>query len=195
MGNGRSNVGPPIGAVGAVILLASLFFDWYQPGLSAFDSFEVLDLVLAGLALGCLLGLAPALGIPAPGGDGLGGLVPVLAGAALLIVASQALNHPPTAAGHAAARGLWLGLGGSAILAAGALFDAAGFSLSVSAPRPSRPQAPRAPARPAAPLQSPTAEARKAEPEVMDELYPEGVRAGPIGSNDPETGARDGGGS
>jgi hypothetical protein len=192
MSNGRSNIGPPIGAVGAVILLASLFLDWYQPGLSAFESFEALDLVLAGLALGCLVGLAPSLGIPAPGGDELGGAVPVLAGAALLIVASQALNHPPTAAGHAADRGLWLGLGGAAILAAGALFDTAGFSLGMPASRPARPQAPRAPARPGPPLQSPPAEARKAEPEVMDELYPEGVRAGPIGTNDPETGARGG---
>lgn len=195
MSNGRSNVGPPIGAVGAVILLASLFLDWYQPGLSAFDSFEVLDLLLAALALGCLVGLAPSLGIPAPGGGDLGGVVPVLAGAALLIVASQALNHPPTATGHAAGSGLWLGLGGSAILAAGALFDAAGFSLRMSAARAPRPPAPRAPARPVAPLQSPTAEARKSEPEVMGELYPEGARVGPIGANDPETGVRDGGAS
>ena len=46
----RIEAGPVLVGLGAVVLLISLFLDWYQPGVTAWDAFEVLDLLLAALA-------------------------------------------------------------------------------------------------------------------------------------------------
>lgn len=44
-------LGPVLAAVAALLLLVSLFLDWYEPGFSAWTVFEFLDLLLAVLAL------------------------------------------------------------------------------------------------------------------------------------------------
>ena len=46
-----------VGAVGALIVIASLFVDWYDD-VTGFTAFEVLDLVLMGLSIATLLALA-----------------------------------------------------------------------------------------------------------------------------------------
>jgi hypothetical protein len=189
MGRARIDVGPVVGAAGALLLAASLFVSWYQPDIPAFDAFELIDLVLLALGVLSLLGLLQSLGVSVPGGEPLSGAVAPMAGAALVLVASQALNHPPAAAGHEAASGQWLALAGAGLMAAGAALTTTRFSIAVNLDVPqrgarqhTRPGA----AREAAPQPQSAAATLAAEHEVMGELYPEGERHGPIGADDPE---------
>lgn len=128
---GRIDAGPPIAIGGALLLLVSLFLDWYEPGVTAWTVFEVLDLVLAALAVGCLLGAAARLGLELPGGRALWDRFAVLGVLALVIVLSQLINHPPAAVGEYTKTGLWLGLGGAALLALGGLLSVTRISFAV----------------------------------------------------------------
>ena len=127
----RIHVGPPIAIVGALLLLVSLFLDWYEPDVTAWTVFEVLDLVLAALALACLLGAAARLGVGVPGGRALGSHFAVFGVLALVLVLSQLINHPPAAFEDDPETGLWLGLGGAGLLALGALLSVTRISLAV----------------------------------------------------------------
>jgi hypothetical protein len=129
-------LGAIAGAVGALLLLVSLFFDWFG-GLTAFTAYEVLDLALAALALAALASSATRLGAPLP--HGLAGAGAPVAALALVVVVSQLLNHPPIAIDLAPSGGLWLGLAGSALMVAGAALAAAGISLAVDLDRRSAP--------------------------------------------------------
>lgn len=129
---GRIDVGPLIVIPGALLLLVSLFLDWYEPGLDAWKVFEVLDLVLAAIALACLLVAAHRLGAALPGAGAMSRALPALGIAALVIVASQAINHPPAAVGEDADTGLWLALAGAALLALGAVLSTSRISLAVN---------------------------------------------------------------
>jgi hypothetical protein len=212
------DAGPVAAAVGALLLLVSLFLDWFEPGVSAWTVFEVLDLVLAALALAALVALLDRLGLGLPGGSDAmavgAGAVVALGGVALLVVISQLLNHPPAAFGRELESGAFLGLAGAALMLGGGILSVGRVSFAVSVDERARAQGAAAPAEerggraeaeeipgsgrgastggppvdePVEP--SPSAEARAAEPEVQDELYPEGERRGPIGADDPETGA------
>ena len=172
-----------IAAAGAVLLIVSLFLDWYDE-FSAFTVFEVLDLVLVALALATLVALAEAIGLvratPLRGGASL-----PIGAAALVIVASQLINHPPAGTDRDVSIGLWLGLGGAALMVVGSVLATQRISLAVDVERRERRRS--APPASSRPPHAP-AEARRAEPGVKDELYPEGERRGPIGADDPETG-------
>jgi hypothetical protein len=50
----RFEVGPILVALGAALLLVSLFQDWYGP-LSAWEAFEVVEVLLTGLAVAALI--------------------------------------------------------------------------------------------------------------------------------------------
>ena len=156
-----------LSALGAVVLLVSLFLDWYAPGISAWQAFEVLDLVLAAFALGTLwLVLSPPL-LGEPRREGMALWVGV---ASLVIVASQLVNHPPAATPGHARLGAWLALAGALVMAAPSLPALAGLDLRE---RPRR-------------RLTPSDEAAEVEPEIYDELYPEHERQGPIGADDPD---------
>jgi hypothetical protein len=136
-------IGPLVAAIGAVLLIVSLFLDWYEE-LTAFTVFEFLDLLLVGLAAVSLASLAGAMGVirtsvpPA--------LPPGVALLALVIVLSQVVNDPPAVAGpngRAQDIGIWLALGGAALMVAGAVLSAARIAISVE-PRERRTAAPRA---------------------------------------------------
>jgi hypothetical protein len=140
----RIPIGPLIAALGALLVIASLFLDWYEQ-LSGFTIFEVLDLVLVALALATIVSFAGALGARLPGTlDPRNSLV--IAIAAIVVVASQLLNDPPAVAtdfGPAKELGIWLALAGSALMVAGALLATAQVSLAVDVhqrrPEPRRP--------------------------------------------------------
>jgi hypothetical protein len=129
----RLPVGPLLAALGALVLLVSLFLDWYAD-VTAWTVFEVLDLVLAGLALFALLSLARELGFPRAGMIGAGALLP-LAAAAFLIVVSQLLNHPPARNAEAKGTGIWLAFGATAVMLAGAILASARISLALDVER------------------------------------------------------------
>src|SRR4051794_34304456 len=56
--------------VGAILLLVSLFFEWYQRGTDAFEAFEVWDLVLVVLAVGTLVAVGSRFGFGPPRPNG-----------------------------------------------------------------------------------------------------------------------------
>ena len=147
----RIALGPLIAAAGGGLLVASLFVDWYG-GLTAWTAFEVLDLLLAGVALLALLSLADQVGYQVPGVRR--GFVLPLGVMALVVVASQLVDHPPAGVGRDLEPGAWMGLAGSALIVAGSALAAARISLAVDVERRvarDAPAAPTAPTRPAAP--------------------------------------------
>lgn len=129
-GNGRLPVGPLVATIGAVLLIVSLFLDWYEGDLEGFTVFEFLDLLLVLMALLTIASLAGGLGLvrTAPS--------PVLSLAVALftiyVVVSQLLNDPPAVANGDAGKeiGIWLALGGATLMGAGALLAFARISLT-----------------------------------------------------------------
>ncbi|MEA2296185.1 MAG: hypothetical protein QOE86_3824 [Solirubrobacteraceae bacterium] len=120
----RIEAGPLVALLGAVVLLVSLFLNFYTPGLTAWRVFEVLDLVLAAAAIVGGLAAASLAGAPIPAIDAR--VLGYSAASALVIVVATLLNHPPAVGDTADPDlGLWLALAGSALMAAGALFATA----------------------------------------------------------------------
>ena len=134
-------IGPLIAAIGAVLLIVSLFIDWYD-GLTGYTVFEFIDLLLTGLALAALFALASAIGaVRTPVRPGLLLGVGLLA---LIVVLSQVVNDPPAVAGpngRDQATGIWLALGGAALMVAGAVLSTARIAIAVE-PRDGRSAAP-----------------------------------------------------
>ena len=128
-------VGPVLAAIGAILLIVSLFLDWYTD-LTGFTVFEFLDLLLVALAIVTLVALADAIGLIRSGMRP--GLPLVVAGLALLIVLTQVVNDPPAVAKRSDYDqdiGIWLALGGAALMLAGAVLSTARIAISVE-PRP-----------------------------------------------------------
>jgi hypothetical protein len=148
-------IGPLVAAIGGVLLIVSLGMDWYGD-FSAFTVFEVWDLVLLGLGIVAIAALAVSLGLLPTAFRS--GTSLVVGAAALLIVLTQLINHPPSALDLDEGTGLWLGVAGSALMLAGAILSTARIAISVE-PRgrgatvttgAAAPEAP-APGRPAPP--------------------------------------------
>jgi hypothetical protein len=122
----RFDAGTGLVAVGAVLLLVSLFIDWYRPGGDAWAVFESIDLVLAGAAISALLAMAPRLG-----NGGLGRALPIISAAAFVVVAVQLIDPPPVVSDSDLRTGAWLALAATAVMAAGSLLGAASISITV----------------------------------------------------------------
>jgi peptidoglycan/LPS O-acetylase OafA/YrhL len=123
----KIDAGSALAAVGAALLLVSLFIRWFDPGGTAWQVFEIVDLVLAGIALAVLAG---TLGRTDPGGEPPGWLLGLCA-AALAVVAVQLIDPPPAARGSATATGAWLALGATALMAIGAALSRSSVSITV----------------------------------------------------------------
>jgi hypothetical protein len=147
-------------AAGALLLLISLFLEFYQPGVDAWEVFEVWDLVLAALAVTALVTAASRLGFGPPRPP-LWVLGPAVA--AFVIVLYGILDPPPLTGGLGdgdPGTGLWLALAATLLMAAGAVlsvarisvaFTAAGAPAAGPAPRADRPLADPLPGDPVAP--------------------------------------------
>jgi hypothetical protein len=163
-------VGPLVAALGALLLIASLFTDWYED-ITGFTVFEFNDLLLVGLALVTLAALAAAMRIVRPLDPGVALAVAILA---LLVVLSQIVNDPPAVAGDNGRDqdvGIWLALAGAALMVAGAVLSTVRLAIAVE------PRERRAAAAPPAAGDSPGAEppaARRVDeaPTVADEPPP-----------------------
>jgi hypothetical protein len=124
-----------IGA-GAILLIVSLFLEWYQPGVDAWEIFEAWDLVLAVLAIAALVAVAGRLGYGPPR-PASWLLAPAIA--ALVIVLFAILNPPPLARSIDGdpGTGLWLALVSAVLMAIGAVLSVARISVAItSAPAP-----------------------------------------------------------
>ena len=155
-------VGPLVAAVGAVLLIVSLFLDWYE-GLTGFTIFEFLDLLLVLLALATIVSLAGGMGLMKPAVSP--GLSLAVALFTVYVVVSQILNDPPAVIGPGPDKdiGIWLALSGAALMVAGAVLGYAHVSLALET-RPRERSAERGPDRDVTSVSAPDAPA-KPDPE------------------------------
>jgi hypothetical protein len=125
----RFDIGPILLALGALLLLVGLFLEWYGP-LTAWNAFEVTDIMLAALALAALVG---AVGLLAPDLEFFERRVlPWIVGAAFVLVAAELLDPPPAAAGSDhLGTGAWIALGSSLAMVVGTVLAFSRVSLSV----------------------------------------------------------------
>jgi hypothetical protein len=128
-------VGPLVASIGAVLLIVSLFLDWYDQ-ITGFTVFELVDLLLVMLALATIASLVGGLGLvraaPSPG------VSLAVAIFTVLVVASQVVNDPPAVAGEMGPGkdiGIWLALAGAGLMVVGAVLAYARISLAVEARR------------------------------------------------------------
>jgi hypothetical protein len=125
----RFEIGPLLIALAAVALVVALFLRWYGAD-NAWHAFELTDIVLAGLALACLV-IAGSLAVAE-----LRGLdqrpLPWLVGAVLLIVAAELLSPPPTVAVTRLGTGAWMALAAACLMLVGAVLTVARVSFAVA---------------------------------------------------------------
>lgn len=115
-------------AIGAVAILVSLFLNWYQPGLSAFDAFEITDWLLVALAVAALV----VIGTEAwGGGSARSNRLAWICGILAFVVVAQILDPPPVARGSDREIGAWLALAGSVLMVAGAIMAVAEISVTI----------------------------------------------------------------
>jgi hypothetical protein len=123
----RFDVGPLIVALGALVLLVSLFLDWYGDQ-SAWDAFELADLLLAVLAIAALV-VAAALvtdtGLPVDRR-----WLPGLVLAAAVIVIAEILSPPAAVGGADPQTGAWLAFGAVLAMLVGMVLSLARVSFS-----------------------------------------------------------------
>jgi hypothetical protein len=139
-------IGALVAAIGGLLLIVSLALDWFGR-FSGFNTFEFLDLLMVALGLATLVALAVELGV-------LHTLLPpstslTVGILALVVVASQLINHPPIGIERDPETGAWLGLAGAALMLAGAVLSTARIAIAVE-PR-TRPGGASAPPPPAPP--------------------------------------------
>lgn len=146
--------------LGGALLLISLFLRWFGPAAEAWDVFEVVDLVLAAVAVAALAYAART----AP--PRLRAALPWLAVVAVVLVAGS-IADPPPVAGEDPERGpgAWLALVAACLLALAALLRHARISVRVDvggragepvAPPPPPPHTPAADRPPATSAQETT---------------------------------------
>jgi len=118
-------------SAGALLLFVSLFLEWYQPGIDAWEIFEVWDLVLAVLASVALVAVASRQGFgpPRPSSWLIG---PAVAG--LVIVLYLFINPPPLTPDIDGdpSTGLWLALAATVLMTSGALLSVARISVAIT---------------------------------------------------------------
>jgi hypothetical protein len=136
----RFEVGPILVALGAIVLLVSLFLDWYDSQ-TAWAVFEVVEVLLVALAVTALVvavaQLAPDLDYAERRW-----LPPVVLGAALLVVA-EIIDPPPAAAGADPETGAWLAFGAVFAMIVGTVLTFGRVRLAVSVQgRPTRERVP-----------------------------------------------------
>jgi hypothetical protein len=136
-------LGPLIAAIGAVLLLVSMFLDWYE-GLTAFTVFELVDIVLVVCALLIVLQLAGGMGLIKPPASPVVSLLVALF--ALGVVLTQLVNDPPAVAGGNGPDrdiGIWLAVAGALLMATGAFLATANISLAIEPRRTNEAQGTR----------------------------------------------------
>jgi hypothetical protein len=125
----RFDIGPFVLALGALLVLVGLFLAWYGE-LSAWDAFELTDVLLAALAIAALVG---AVGLLTPDADYIDKrYLPPIVAAAFVLVAAQILDPPPVAAEQDLGTGAWLSFAGAVLMAIGAVLSLTKVSFAVA---------------------------------------------------------------
>ncbi len=132
----RVNAGHIVAVVGALALLVSLFLDWYEggfdgEGVTAWTVFELIDLLLALIAVATIVAAASDLH-ERPRALDIDRWLPGLAAAALLLVAVSIINNPPAVTDSSEKVGAWIALAGAILMVVGALFGERRISIVLS---------------------------------------------------------------
>lgn len=125
----RFEIGPLIVALGGLVLLVSLFLDWYGDQ-TAWEAFEVTDVLLAALAL---LALVAAAGLIAPELEYVDRRwLPAAVFAIAVLVIAQILSPAPSVGDADPQPGAWLGFAAALVMLAGAVLSLGRVSFSVA---------------------------------------------------------------
>jgi hypothetical protein len=125
----RFEVGPILVAIGALVLLVSLFLDWYG-SLTAWEAFEVVEVLLGSLAVAAF---AIAVGQLMPDLEYVERRrLPAVVLAVAVLVAAEIINPPPAAGGEDPASGAWIAFGAAALMFVGAVLTFGRVSFAVS---------------------------------------------------------------
>ena len=125
----RFEVGPILVALGALVLLVSLFMDWYGP-LTAWEAFEVVEVLLAVLAVAALV---VAAGLLLPDIEYLERRwLPAIVLGVVVLVAAALVDPPPAAGEDALEEGAWLAFGAAIVMLAGAVLTFGRVSFAVA---------------------------------------------------------------
>ncbi len=125
----RIEAGPVLVALGALVLLVSVFLDWYQPNVTAWEAFEVLDLLLVAFAVAALVAAVGAIRPEATIIER--HWLPAIVAAIAIIVAAQLLDPPPTVVGDPDT-GAWLALGAAVVMCIGTLLTLGRVSFALT---------------------------------------------------------------
>jgi hypothetical protein len=134
----RLEAGPLLVTLGALLLLVSLFLNWFTGEITAWEGFEVWDVVLFVLALGAI---AAGLGLTTQDADTIDRrFLPAAVIAVAVIVASQIVDPPPAAADQDPDTGAWLALAAALAMCVGAVltFGRVHLALTVEGREPQR---------------------------------------------------------
>jgi hypothetical protein len=147
----KIDLGTLLAGLGALLLVISLFLDWYggpgdTGGITAWRSFEVVDVILAALALVALYEIAGRLAHERRWPSATG--IATAAGpVGLVLVLVSIIDDPPFAqvvnSGHEA--GIWLALAGTLLMTAGSLLGRVRISVVASPREPAPPPPPADP--------------------------------------------------
>ena len=125
----RFEIGPIIVAIGALVLLVSLFLEWYGD-LTAWGAFELADILLAALAAAALIA---AVGLLAPELSYVDGRrLPALAVAVTVLVAVELISPPPFVGEADPETGAWLAFAAAIVMLLGAALSLGKVSFSLS---------------------------------------------------------------
>jgi hypothetical protein len=133
----RFEIGPLIVAVGSLVLLVSLFMDWYA-GETAWGAFEVADVLLAALAVAALLA---SLGMIAEEIQVLDGRwLPAAVLAAAVLVIAEILSPPPVVGGADPQEGAWVAFAAALVMLVGTVLSLGrvSFSFAIEGREPRR---------------------------------------------------------
>jgi hypothetical protein len=125
----RFEVGPILVALGALVLLVSLFLDWYG-ALTAWEAFEVTEVLLGSLAIAALV---IAVGQLIPDIEYIERRrLPVVVLAVAVLVAAEIIDPPPAAGGQDPTTGAWLAFAAAIVMLVGAVLTFGRVSFAVA---------------------------------------------------------------
>jgi hypothetical protein len=133
----RFDIGPLIVAVGSLVLLVSLFMDWYA-GETAWGAFEVADVLLTALAIVALLAslgmIAEEIGVID------GRWLPAIVLSATLLVVAELLSPPPVVGGADPQEGAWVAFAATLVMLLGTVLSLGrvSFSFAIEGREPRR---------------------------------------------------------
>src|SRR5918998_4501432 len=125
----RFDIGPLIVALGGLVLLVSLFLDWYG-GETAWGAFEVADVLIAALALAALVASIGVLAEDIAVLDRRWLSIATIAAAVLVI--AEIISPPPVVGGADPQEGAWLAFAAALVMLLGTVLSLSRVSFSLA---------------------------------------------------------------